>query len=71
MKDKIHIGEKIAKELITQKRSVNWLADEIGCDRSNLNKQLKNRHIHPQKLHLISKALNVDFFACYSQTIIQ
>ena len=62
MRIKIHIGDEIRKELNVQKRSVNWLADEIGCDRSNLSRQLQSPHLHPKKLYLISKALNVDFF---------
>ena len=67
MLQKIHIGEEIRKELNTKKRSINWLAEEINCDQSNLNKQLKRQHLTTKMLYDISIALDRDFFALYSQ----
>ena len=66
---KIHIGAEVRKELYVQKRTINWLADEIGCDQSNLRKKLKKRYINPPLLHRISEVLQVDFFAIYSQSL--
>ena len=65
----IHIGEEIRQWLLTQERSVTWLAKKIDCDRSNLHKNLKCPHIHPELLYRISVALGVDFFARYSQQL--
>ena len=69
MNTSIHIGEEIKRHLKIQDRSVVWLAKQIGCDPSNLNKQLKNQHIHGNLLYRISIALNEDFFAKYSQEL--
>jgi len=65
----IHIGEEIRKRLDVQQRSVNWLADKIGCDQSNLNKRLKTPHLHAKWMYLISKALKINLFAPYSQSL--
>jgi len=69
MQTKIHIGEEIQQQLIVQERSVPWLAKKIGCDPSNLYKQLKCPHLHSQLLYRISVALNVDFFTHYSERL--
>lgn len=65
----IHIGDEIRKQLNIKKRSVNWLADEMGCDQSNLNKKLKKPHLDYPLLHHISEVLDVDFFALYSLSL--
>ena len=64
-----HIGSEIRKHLDSQKRNVMWLADEIGCDHSNLSKQLAKPLIHTKLLYSISDALGVDLFAYYSQQL--
>ena len=69
MKPEIHIGNEIRKVLNAQKRSVNWLAEEIGCDHSNLRKKLEKPHINVGLLHSISKVLSVDFFVLYSRSL--
>ena len=69
MKPNIHIGEEIRKELITQKRSVNWLAEEIGYDQSHLCKRLNKQHFSIDLLCSISIALGKDFFATYSNLL--
>ena len=66
---KIHIGEEINKVLHDQQRSLNWLADEMGCDHSNLYKKLKKPHICCLLLYRISEVLHVDFFSYYSQSL--
>jgi len=69
MKPKIHIGNEIRKALNTQKRSVNWLADAIGHDQSNLHKKLEKPHICTNLLYRISEFLNKDFFTLYSNLL--
>ena len=49
-KTKIDMGAEIRKILIKQNRSVNWLADELGCDQSNLNKKLQKAKVDPDLL---------------------
>jgi len=66
MQTNIHIGNIIRKELEAQKRSVNWLADEMGCDASNLRKKIEKPHICSTLLYCISVVLGKDFFAVYS-----
>jgi len=65
------IGEEIRKHLISQKLSVAWLATRLHCDPSNLRKLLKNSHIPSDMLYKISYILGRDFFACYSQALIE
>jgi len=69
MKPEIHIGNEIKKELNTQKRSINWLAGEIGCDQSNLCKILNKQHINTELLYRISECLDIDFFTLYSNLL--
>ena len=66
---KIHIGNKIHQQLHDQQRTLNWLADEMGCDQSNLYKKLKKPHICCLLLHRISEVLHVDFFSFYSKSL--
>ena len=40
----VHIGSEIRKQLNEQKRSVSWLAEEMGCDNSSLGRRLNNQH---------------------------
>ena len=68
MLPKIHIVNEIRKELNVQQRSIRWLADETGCDRSKLSRQF-NRSVRTDLLYRISVALGKDFFAFYSQSL--
>jgi len=68
--DKADVGKFILQKLKEKGRSIAWLAREIGCDKSNLAKTLKNsRYIHYKLISCISKALNDDFFAYGSQQL--
>ena len=71
MKTNIDIGQLILTKLNEQKRSINWLAGELGIDCSNLHKTLKNNgeHINVVLLYGISVVMKCDFFACYSQQL--
>jgi len=63
----LHIGQIIKQQLKKYKRSVSWLAREIGYDRSSLNVLLKEqKDIHTTLLRRIAKAMNIDFFILYS-----
>ena len=63
------MGSEIHKCLSHLKRTVTWLADELDCDQSNLNKKLLKRCLHPDLVFHISQVLGVDLFACYSRDL--
>ena len=69
MYTELHIGFEVIKELRRQKRSVSWLAEEIGCDNSNLGKQLNKQHLSSELMFRISSALGKDFFKLFSETL--
>ena len=63
MKTKSHIGDEIKEWLYNQKRSITWLAEEIGYDPSNLSKLLSHGRINPKILRDISDIIGIDFIA--------
>lgn len=62
----LHIGNLIREQLRLQRRSVAWLATQIGCKRDNVYKMLRNYYITTDMLMRISYALNYDFFSVLS-----
>ncbi len=70
MRNEINIGELVLQKLKKEGRTLVWLANQVGCDDSNLGKILKNgKYIHCDLLFRISNALEEDFFAYYSQKL--
>ena len=70
MKDiEIDIGTEIRKRLHEQGLSVNWLAERIGADNSNLGKMLSNQRLSIKHLVRISIVLDKDFFEYFSKEI--
>ncbi|MCF0191794.1 MAG: XRE family transcriptional regulator [Marinilabiliaceae bacterium] len=65
----IHIGQEIEACLHKQERSVAWLARQLNCDRTNIYKIFKKESIDTLLLQRISKVLNYDFFALYSDNV--
>lgn len=63
----IHIGQLIREELIRQERTPAWLARKINCERTNIYDIFERSSINTDLLVRISKVLNFDFFAVYSQ----
>ena len=63
----LHIGNLIREQLWLQRRSVAWLATQIGCKRDNVYKLLRHYYISTDTLMYISKALHHDFFADLSR----
>lgn len=59
----LHIGNLIREQLRLQRRSVAWLATQIGCKRDNVYKLLRHYYITTDTLMRISLALDYDFFA--------
>ena len=57
----IHVGEIICQKIKEEGRTKTWLAKQVGCDRSNLSKALKNSYICTRLLMRISTALQCNF----------
>lgn len=66
-KIRINIGEEIRDELQRQGRSVQWLSEQLDCNRTNIYNIFLRESISTELLLGISIALNKDFFALYSQ----
>ena len=67
MHDDIDIGELILRKLKENGQAVSWLAAKVNSDRSNFYRILKRQYIDTQMLMNISRILNFDFFACFSE----
>ena len=66
---KVHIGSIIRGELRKQNKSNRWLAEQIGVVPRTVNKIFLKEYLDTYLLLKISRAMNVDFFAYYSQTL--
>ena len=73
MKDKekstVAIGEIIKQELKNQGKTSVWLAEELGCHRTNVYKIYNINTIDSGMLFHISKLLKVDFFKYFSEAL--
>ena len=58
----LHIGNRIKEVLTAQGKSVNWLAERIPCERSNVYNLFRRQNIGVDLLSKISLALDYDFF---------
>ena len=67
----IKIGELIREQLRDQGKTVVWLARQLSCSRNNVYKIFRSYSISTQALLRISKILNYDFFAVYSDDLCQ
>jgi len=62
----IHIGRLIQAQLKADKRSVSWLANEIGCTRNHLYKVFKKPSLDSDLIFSISKAMQFNFFQYFT-----
>ena len=65
----IDICREIKRQLKEQRRSVRWLAAQIGCDHSSLNRKLKYRSMDSDLLARISDILDVSFLRILSDAL--
>ncbi|MDR0830328.1 MAG: XRE family transcriptional regulator [Prevotellaceae bacterium] len=65
----IHIGNMIKDKLFEQKRSIAWLAKEVGCHPSHLPRMLKKKSFDSDLLCRISCELNENFLEILSQAV--
>ena len=73
MKDKVNttifIGELIKQELKKQGKTSVWLAEELGCHRTNVYKIYGRASIDTGMLFHICQLLKVDFFKLYTDAL--
>lgn len=63
------IGTLIREEVERQERSISWFARKLCCDRSNVYRIFQRESIDTSLLLRISRLLDRDFFAEYSQQL--
>ena len=63
----VNIGKEIRDELLSQGRSVTWLSQQLGCNRTNIYNIFMRDSIGTDLLMKICVALNKDFFALYTR----
>ncbi len=63
------IGQLIKDEMKRQERSVSWMARKLDLDRSNVYRLFQRNSIDTDLLMRVSLALNVDYFAYFSQKL--
>lgn len=64
----VHIGEMIRQELRKQGHTVNWLAEAICCEKSNIYKLFRRKSVDLDQLMTISEVLNHNFLRdCYEE----
>lgn len=63
MTPEIHIGAMIENEFRRQGRQVKWLAQSLGCNRSNVYGIFRRKNIDIYTLIKLSKILQYNFFA--------
>lgn len=69
-KENIHIGQLIREQLKKDRRSASWLAREIGCTRNHVYKIFSKSSLDSDLILRISKAMNFNFFQCYSRAFL-
>ena len=69
MDEKIHIGKLIQEKMKIDGRSAQWLAQQLYCRTSNIYKIYEKPTINTGLLLRISKVLQTDFFAYYSNML--
>ncbi len=67
--NKLHIGHLIQTQLKADRRSVGWLAREIGCTRNNVYKIFNKASLDTDLLLRISKAMQFNFFRYYTEEV--
>ncbi len=65
----VPIGQIIRDELRRQGKTNHWLASQIHVNPRTVNKIFLKDAIDTHQLFLISKALDVDFFKCFSDAL--
>lgn len=67
----MHIGNQIKMKMKEKKKSVVWLANELGYSRINIYKIFDKRSIDSNILLRISTILDFDFLSLYTEELEQ
>lgn len=67
----MHIGNQIKMKMKEKKKSVVWLANELGYSHINIYKIFDKRSIDSNILLRISTILDFDFFSLYTEELEQ
>jgi len=65
----MHIGSIIQQKLKEQGKTVVWLAQELGCHRTNVYNLFDKYSIDTQQLQRLSVILHYNFFALYQEEV--
>ena len=68
---RINIGHEIKKRVKEKKVTVVWLANNLGCHRTNIYRIFESQSIDTAVLERISILLEFDFFSLYSNSLKQ
>jgi len=64
----VNIGELIHAEMVRQNRTVNWLAKEIYCEKSNVYKLFRRKSSDLAQVMRISEVLGHNFLRdCFTE----
>ena len=66
----VHIGHCIFDKLHEQGKTTVWLAQQIGCHRTNVYKLYDKMSIDTSVLFRISRALDFNFFNLYTEDLL-
>ncbi len=69
MRSEIHIGKIIKEELRRQKRTNQWLAEQLSINIRTVNKIFLKQIIDTEQLFMISHVLEKDLFKLYSEKL--
>lgn len=65
----IHVGSLVRAELSRQKKSVSWLAEQLGIQRPNCYRILNAQSIQTEVLCSLCRVTQHDFFLDYSKAL--
>ena len=65
----VFIGRIIRDELQAQRKSAVWLAEALGCNRTNIYKIFNRQSIDSELLFRISRVMNHNFFTPYTERL--
>jgi len=63
MKNELSIGKLIHDQMKEERRSAEWLANKLSCNRSNIYKIFEKPDMDIAQLMRISRILHHDFFS--------
>lgn len=65
----MHIGKVLQQKLKEEGKTVVWLANELGCHRTNVYNLFDKYSIDTQLLQRLSIILKFNFFSLYEEEV--